>query len=127
MCLKRLVQTDVRLTAFPFITSMGTWILQTIALETETRQLLKQETVTGVVFTWTICVGVWTVHLCLGICVSWMGGDWPRELSCVPGLWRSVNATSQRSASLCLICHSPLTDKCNFFGDKAASIVTHNL
>ena len=55
------------------------------------RQLLKQETVTGVASTWTICVGVWTVHLCLGVCVSWTGGDWSRELSCVPGLWRSVN------------------------------------
>ena len=113
----------MRLTTFQFVTSMGTWILQTIAMETETRQLLKQETVTGVVFTWTICVGVWTVHVCLGICVSWTGRDWPREVSCVPGLWRSVNAT----ACLCLICHSPLTDKCDFFGDKAASIVNHNL
>ena len=96
-------------------------------METETRQLLKQETVTGVASNWAICNGVWTVHLCLGVCVSWMGGDQPRELSCVPRLWHSVNATSQRSASLCLICHSPLTDKCNFFGDKAASIVTHRL
>ena len=68
-----------------------------------------------------------TVHLRLGVCVSWTGGDWPRELSCVPGLWRSVNATSQRSACLCLICHSSSTDKCDFFGDKAASIVTYNL
>ena len=35
-------------------------------MKTETRQLLKQETVTGVASTWTISIGVWTVHLCLG-------------------------------------------------------------
>ena len=49
-------------------------------METETRQLLKQETVSEVASTWTICVGVWTVPRAggNGMAGTAMGEKWRR-------------------------------------------------
>ena len=76
-----------------------------------------QETSTEVEFAWTICI----LFVCW--CVLWqkVTGQGDQQLG-FPRWWRSVNATSQRSACLCSTAIVPWLHMCES-GDKAASTV----
>ena len=45
-----------------------------------------------------LCVLVCGLSISVLVCVSWTGGDWPRELSCVPG----CGAVSMPQSEVCM-------------------------